>query len=212
MADILIYLLYGKEKLREAKLGIDVVRRYSSHHLRNNPDVKLPIFHGIPLRPDDYDFSQDTSHFPGQEGSVSPPSFSKMPTFTREYDSGEYENYYLPERVICICSANTFSSGYTFTRYLYNAGATLVGTASAQEGKTGGVITDITLPNTGIKVAIPQTIGVVYLDRTDLGTMLHPHHELTYDRLVSYNFDENAGILYALEISKNQKNAKPKGV
>ncbi len=116
------------------------------------------------------------------------------------YQSDEYSNYFTPENVFVLVDAETFSSGYTMTRYLYLAGATLVGTPSSQAANSFGNGQLWHLDNTGIEGTVSTTYSVMFPDDTPLARVLPVHYPLTYEKLASYNFDLNAAYLYALEL------------
>ena len=123
-----------------------------------------------------------------------------MSTFYENYLIGEYDAYYLPENVFVLCSPYTYSSGFTFMSYLYKSGAKLVGTPSGQSGNCFGEPIQFELKNTGI----PFTVSTKYFENfpndSEAGKVLIPHYPMSYEILSKYGFDNNAELLYALDI------------
>ena len=216
MADILVYFLYGKDTLKsilanEAAAGGGEVIRYSPLYLETLSNVTLESINegrAVPLIEGDYDFSMYFEDDPDKYNQIFLESdellyewwYELSPTFYAEYESEEYEGYYRPENVIVLVTPWTFSSGFTLTRYLYLAGATLVGTPSAQSSNCFGNSTFWTLENSGIEGIVSLKYFVEFPDDPELGRVLPVHYPLTYELLASYNFDTNAEYLYALDL------------
>jgi len=207
MYNILIYYLYGREKLFSLKGKSLEIRKFSDHYMEaygptgldeENQDRK------IKLTPHDYDFSGDNPDrgYPSQDTIIADfeDFASKTPTFFAEYQSGEYDGYYLPDNVIVLSSPATFSSAFFMMHYLHEAGAKIVGRPSAQAGNCFGDLINYRLNNSGLSGFVSHKYFELYPDDPEKGEVLRPDHELTYDRLASYGFDVNAEVLLALEI------------
>jgi hypothetical protein len=217
MSDILLYFLYKKDALmtiltHKYAAGGGEVRRYSALYFQNNPKQTLEAMNKdrvVPLREGDYDFSAD---FTGDaerfqklfQQSETPAFLDKWyrmaPTFYAEYESGTYGGYYRPERILVLVTSETFSSGFTMAKYLYLAGATLVGTPSAQSSNCFGELLWWTLDHTKIKGGVSDAYYNDFPDDPEVGRVLPVHYPLTYEKLASYDFDPNAEYLYALEL------------
>lgn len=84
--------------------------------------------------------------------------------------------------------------------YLYRAGAKIVGTSSSQAGNCYGDVLNFELNNSGLSFIVSHKQFIYFPENKDIGKILTPHYQITYDKIKSYNFDTNAEILYALEI------------
>ena len=220
MADILIYFLYGKDILTAVEThpfaaGGGRGERFSNLYFQSRSNVTLESINqdrAVPLLEGEYDFrwdfTDDVERF--QELSSSGASafyqewFRRTTTFHAEYESGAYAGYYRPERVVVLVTPWTFSSGFTLARYLYLAGATLVGTPSAQASNCFGNALNWRLNHTGIQGIVSFSYYVEFPDDPEMGRVLPVHYPLTYEKLASYGFDPNAEYLYALELLSGQ--------
>jgi CubicO group peptidase (beta-lactamase class C family) len=216
MGDILTYFLYGKETLQDIIVHADstgggMIRKYSDLFWEQTQSwtslEQVNEGRALPLQVDDYDFA-------GFSGEVEWPSASKAeaisynekswlarsPTFWEEYQSEVYSGHYCPGNIVVLIDAETFSSGFTMARYLYLAGATLVGTPSGQAANSFGNGQLWRLDHTGIEGTVSTTYSVMFPEDSDLARVLPVDYPLTYDKLASYDFDLNAEFLYALEL------------
>jgi hypothetical protein len=210
MSAILLYFLYGREVLLRAQFHRTEVRRYSEDYFATHavePFERANRERAVPLRRTDYDFSADWYGRLQEDPGAAPQlaaeyeqEVDQMPTFAAEYRSGEYEGYYLPEHVMVLSSPRTFSSGYTLMYYLYRAGATIVGTPSAQAGNCFGETLTFELERSGFTGTVSQKRVEYFHNDPEAGRVLRPHHPLTYEALKGYDFDLNAEILLALDI------------
>jgi len=208
MYNFLLYFLYGRDVLLRAKLYRTEVRRYSRY---DSPEELEGANRGraVPLTTTDYDFSADWYGRSQRDPSVADSlkaefeqEMDRMPTFAAEYRSGKYEAYYPPANVMVLCSPATFSSGYTLMYYLYRAGAKIVGTPSAQAGNCFGETTDFELQHSRLSGTISHKQFIFFHDDPEMGRVLRPDYQLTYDKLKSYDFDMNAEILFALDMCR----------
>ena len=215
MAPILVYFLYGKEVLTSisrmaAASGGGHARRYSSLYFESHPKVTLESINegrAVPLVMGDMDFAQVLADVEVGSGgrarrSVSSErlkSYQRAHTFYEEYESETYSGYYLPENVMVLVSPWTSSSGLDMTLYLYRAGATLVGTPSAQAPNSFGNLLEWRLDNSGIEGEVSSSFDIAFGDDPMLGRVLSVHRPLTHEYLASHGFDPNATFILALE-------------
>jgi len=227
MADILVYFLYGTDTLREINVhallaGGGMVRLLSQYYLDSPYSPTLDEFNQgreVPLQVGDYDFSSfmGASDVPFEE---LPPEeqleysgsyfWECAETFRTEFESEEYAGYYRPENVIVLVSPWTFSSGFTMTRYLWLAGATLVGTPSGQAANSFCNGDRWVLDHTGLEGGVSRMYYAEFPIDSDLAHTLPVHYHLSYEKLASYEFDPNAELLYALELVAQLPGTKPR--
>ncbi len=216
MADILTYFLYGKDVLDKVvghapANGGGMIVKLSELYFTSPYNRSLEALNEgreIPWQVGDYDFTLFT-------GARSVP-FEDLPleeqhtyidhrycertvTFCEEYESGAYEAYYKPRNVIVLVSPWTFSSGFTMARFLYLAGATLIGTPSAQAANSFCNADRWVMPNSGIDGQVNRMYYVEFPIGSDLAHTLPMHHQVTYEELAAYGFDPNAELLLALD-------------
>ena len=161
MSEILVYFLYGKQKLlsikAEGSAGSEIVK-YSDFYFDVFSGENLETINKgrtVPLERNDYDFAGDR---PSRDHCVAvfEDYVRMMPTFDAEYRSEKYSACYRPEHVVVICSPGTFSAGYTLMRRLAQAGAIVVGTPSAQAGNCFGDIMNFNLKNSGLPGSVSR--------------------------------------------------------
>jgi hypothetical protein len=221
MGDILIYTLYGKEALTAIQYAVlqagGQVNRYSAQCFTppNNVGATLEELNegrSVPVELGGYDFREffygDADEFEAYVVAMDEPPFlgwfKATPTFWAEYESEAHSGTYLPENVLVLISPWTFSSGFTMARDLYRAGATLVGTPSAQASNTFGNGLLWELDNTGLQGQVTRSYFVIVPEDSGLATVLPVQVPLTYDKLASYHFDPNAAFLLALEVAAGE--------
>jgi hypothetical protein len=209
MSEILVYFLYGRDAFLKPKTGFIEINKYSApyfEYFENESIDKINEGRPYPLTANDYDFTLDFAHRENATVEQVAAEFEtvaeKMTTFYAEYQSGDYEAWYCPPNVIVLSSPFTFSSGYTLMRKLYQAGADILGTPSAQAGNCFGDIMRMSLDNTGITYTLSRKYYETFPDDHQLGKVLAPTYPLKYDILASYGFDPNTEIIYALDIVK----------
>jgi CubicO group peptidase (beta-lactamase class C family) len=216
MGDILTYFLYGKEALRgimlqPSSIGGGMVRKYSDLFWEQTQSwtslEQVNEGRALPLRANDYDFASFSGDVEWSSARKAEAILynerswlARSPTFWEEYQSATYSGYYCPGNVVVLTDAETFSSGFTMARYLYLAGATLVGTPSGQAANSFGNGQLWHLDHTGIEGTVSTTYSVMFPEDSDLARVLPVYYPLSYDKLASYDFDPNAGYLYALEL------------
>jgi hypothetical protein len=221
MADILLYFLYDKEDFMAAvtytpAAGGGEIRRYSRLYFESCSNQSIEDFNegrAVPLIEGDYNFDDDFTDAEEKvrhlfQESETPAFFdrwiNRSPTFYAEFQSGTYGGYYRPERILVLVNPGTYSSGFTMARHLYLAGATLVGTPSAQASNCFGEIIMWELEHTRIGGAVSGSYFNQFPNDPELGRVLPVHYPLTYDKLASYDFDPNAEYLYALELLREE--------
>jgi hypothetical protein len=207
MGDILLYFLYGAEKIVDIKYmrPSSEIKKYSEYFFDHN-DVdfeELAADFSFPLLRDDYDFRLDGIHgggwTPERAHARLRETVGWMPTFSAEYDSGEYSGYYCPKQVVVLVSPSTFSSGFTMMLRLWQAGAILVGRPSTQAGNHFGDTVSFELEHSKIQGSVSRKAYTYFPEEPFTGHVLHPQHELTLDVLADYDFDPNVEILWAEE-------------
>ena len=207
MSELLVYFLYGKEKLLTLKGKNVEIRRLSDTYFARNDNFTLEVLNTdrqVPLTRGDYDFRYDFAN----NGEATPESVLRMieefaatmPTFSEEYNSEAYSGHYLPENVVVLCSPQTFSSGFTLMYYLHQAGALITGTPSAQAGNCFGDVMGFDLEHSRLHFTVSHKYFELFPGDDETGRLLMPDYPITYQILASYDFDSNAEILYMLDI------------
>jgi hypothetical protein len=218
LGDILIYFLYGKEALTSIQTATlaagGQVDRYSAQCV--TPPNKIGVTmeqlnegRSVPVELGGYDFRQffygDAEEFGAFLAAMEEPPFvawfRAAPTFFREYEAETYSGLYLPKQVLVLVSPWTFSSGLTMARDLDQAGATLVGTPSAQSSNSFGNGLLWRLDHTRLEGQVTRSYFQLYPEESGLGEVWPVDHPLSYEKLASYGFDPNATFLYALEVA-----------
>jgi hypothetical protein len=210
MSQILVYYLYGKaELLGNRKEKATEIRKLSEYFFKQYGKTTLEeLNEGSPvlLTREDYNLQHDRefqSERTDEDVAKEMQEFlDQGPTFAEEYNSGKFSGYFLPKNVVVICSADTFSSGWTLMYRLYKVGAILVGTPSSQAGNCFGDTLQFRLDNSKLSGSVSHKYFDMFPDDPEMGRVLRMHHQLTYEKLKSYNFDPNAEILFALDIIK----------
>jgi hypothetical protein len=212
MEFIFSYFLYGLEAAESAGKGYQI-KKYSDLYFQNYKErsiEKINEGRKLLLNANDYDFKEEME-YRKKEPDIKKQAEERekylkyTPTFEAEYKTGEYENYYKPEKVVVLTSAWTYSAGFDMAASLYTMGAYLVGTPSSQAGNCFIDTLRFRLINTGIQVSLSYKYSLMFPNDPEKGKVLKPHYELTYDKLASYNFDPNAEILLALEMLPKMK-------
>jgi hypothetical protein len=215
MYNILLYFLYGRDTLIQAKCQKTEIKRCSGYFPEGHSTEALqPANPGgtAALTGAEYDSSGDWYNRSRRDSTTLGAlrqeferEVEQMPTFAEEYRSGQFEHYYLPANVIVLSSPQTFSSGYTLMYYLYRAGATIVGTPSAQAGNCFGEPLSFELEHSGLTGTVSRKQYIYFHDDPEMGRVLRPQHMMTYEELRSYGFDLNAEILLALDLCRRRR-------
>lgn len=108
---------------------------------------------------------------------------------------------YQPEHVYVVTDALTFSAAFHFSYYLWRMGATVVGVTSSQAPNTfmGGQAY-FTLPRTGLVGEIDRGTQQFFPDDDPRAKMFTPDLAPTYEDYKRYNFDDNAILLYLMDV------------
>ncbi|MFC1543472.1 S41 family peptidase [Candidatus Neomarinimicrobiota bacterium] len=210
MTQILIYFLYGKETVLAVGSEVSEVSKYSDLYFNYFSNADLNNINANSMVPfnlaeDDYDFKYDYIEDPQKRDKYDIPElyrsiYQRMPAFYTEYESGDYSGYYCPETIVVLCSPQTFSSAYTLMYYLYRRGAIIVGTPSGQAGNYFGDILWFKLNHSGIQGYVSYKQFISFPDNPEMGRVLRPHFEITYEKLALYNFDPNKEVIYTLDL------------
>lgn len=157
---------------------------------------------------DEYDFGWDSTFFSkearhDQIKSDLLKEFELMPTFFKEFRSRLHEGYYLPKKIIVLCSFITGSSGFDLMMNLKRIGSISVGVPSRQSGNHFGNVRRFELTNSKITGWVATKYFVAFPDQPGKHLIHQPDYPLTYEKLKSYGFDPDATIRYALELLDN---------
>jgi hypothetical protein len=213
ISEILVYYVYGKDKLHEMAgvgSGEHGAFRYSRLYFADRPSESLETINrgrAVPLVEGDFDFAwsyvdgKPIARRSGPEGEPPTVKFLRIsPTFREEYDAGTYSGYYKPKHVVVLCDAGTLSAGFSVVVEFWRLGATTVGTTPAQAPNGYGSAAVFTLRHTGLKGMVPMISAAHFPDDPSKAHVLPVDHVLTYERFASYKFDPNAEYLYALTL------------
>ena len=109
-------------------------------------------------------------------------------------------------KIIAITSPTTFSAAYHFLYLLDEIGdTTIIGVPSGQAGNTFMESTPFQLPNTKLKGSISNTVQLFYPNNQKKGKVLLPDFPMNISDFAKYNFDQNAEVLYTLDLIYNGK-------
>jgi hypothetical protein len=209
LGQFLVYYLYGKDALIKnlsGKTGYEI-RKFSKLYFEQNQNETLNKINEnseVNLLSDDYWF-EELDEKEAKKDSIDiynefDEFYKRISTFYKEYKSNAYSGFYCPPKVIVLCSPQTYSSGFTMMKMMHEMGATLIGTPSSQAGNNAGWILNYKLQNTGLKGWVACKYYTLFSDKIKNGIYI-PDYLLTYSKLSEYNFDPNAEIEYALEIT-----------
>jgi hypothetical protein len=208
-----LYFLVGYEK------AVNVITNRShilklSEFLHNSTTrginlKSISYYDQVPLTINDYDFSGDLSFNTGRNNEViekpAVEEFDQVPSFREAYKQGKYEGYYLPKKIIVLCSSNTRSSGFDLMQNLKRLGAVSIGIPPGQSGNHFGNVRHFELANSRIKGFVATRFFLGFPEKPYMRLLHKPEFELTYEKLASYNFDKNATLLYALKLIEEKK-------
>jgi hypothetical protein len=109
-------------------------------------------------------------------------------------------------KIIILTSPVTFSAAYHFMWFLYSIGdAKIIGVPSSQAGNTFMENTPLELPLTHIQGSISNAVQIFFPDDKVKGKILMPDYPMNWELFKKYSFDNNAEILYVLDLIKAGK-------
>jgi len=201
MCDFIMYFMYGKRATLQTR-GNTIIK-LSDIYLRSREHLSLDDINKnrrVHLIEGDYDFSEDYSDEILSTASSLEEGLIHTPTFYEEWESGSYESYYCPSKVIVLTTPETFSAGFYVAMRLQRAGAILVGTPSSQTPNSAASAINWSLSNTGINGRVSQAYALNFPHDSELSRVLQVHYPLTPELLRFYDFDPNAEVLYAIDL------------
>lgn len=209
MVQIFLYFLVGFDEtvaLAEQTAAIRKLSPLLATSSRSGLDLaEIEYSDSVPLALEDYDFSADFHFMP--EATLDRAvrerflrMFAQMPSFYALFRTRHQEAAYRPERIVVLCSNATQSSGFDLMTNLYRLGALIVGVPSSQAGNGFGDIRRFELTHSKLVGYVSTKYFFAFPDQPATGFTLEPHHTLTYPKLASYDFDNNAILLLALEV------------
>jgi hypothetical protein len=211
MANILLYFLFGREAMASCGQGYQIIK-YSDLYFQVYTDDSLPRINSgraQPLEIGDYDFAEENAFANGRDPAASLKAaeeyVSFAPTFSKVYGQGTYEKYYRPSRIVVLCSAWTYSSGFTMLAALQQFGAAVVGTTPAYVGNTFTDSLLFRLKNTQLVGAVSFKKNITFPEDPDTERSLKPDVVLTYEKWASLDFDPDAEVLLALAFLAGSK-------
>ncbi len=210
----LLYFLVGTNKALELiKSRSDILKlsNFLNESSEKGIDLKSIFYYDkVPLLINDYYLGNDKS-FINRDGDMQTikesfsRDFKKMPSFNQVFQTNEYESFYLPNKLVVLCSDATHSSGFDMMLNLNRIGAVNVGVPSGQSGNSFGNIRQFMLTNSKIKGKVATRFFIAFPEKPMKHLTLYPDYQLTYDLLQENNFDENTTLLYALELIDKKK-------
>jgi len=211
MANMLLYFLFGREAMASRGQGYQIIH-YSDLYFQvyaNDSLAQINSGRAQPLEIGDYDFAGENAFVDRRDPAASLEAAEEYvkfaPTFYKVYGEGTYDNYYRPSRIVVLCSAWTYSSGFTMLAALEQFGATVVGTTPAYVGNNFTDSLLFRLNHTQLVGAVSFKKNITFPDDPDSGRSLTPDVLLTYKKWASLNFDPNAEVLLALEFLAGSK-------
>ncbi len=209
----LLYFIIGFEKAVELVQSRSDVLKFSQFLNDSSKDginlADIYYYNQVPLEINDYYFGNDKTFTLYKDNSMQIEGYregmKKMPTFYKEFSKRTFEAYYKPKKIIVLSTDVTHSSGFDLMLNLSRIGAVTVGVASGQSGNCFGNIRMFELKESKIKGKVATRFFIAFPKNPKTHLTLEPDFELTYDLFSSYNFDENAIVLYALDLIKRKK-------
>ena len=214
LSDILVYFLFGKQKLGYLHTDSYNVTFLSPMAINTasslNPE-ELNKIRGIdqqfPLQPGDYDFYtfDNWEAKSSKSQNLSDSYFESTPTFHAEYVSGKFSGYYCPKNIYVIGSDKTFSAGFETLVRLVKCGATFVGVPPAQSGNCFGMGIEPVKGLANSKIRFQVSVKKIYTfpGNEEKGYQLNPDIPIDYSTYKKFMFDSNTSILEILERISN---------
>ncbi|MBN1329417.1 MAG: hypothetical protein JXA54_08080 [Candidatus Heimdallarchaeota archaeon] len=212
---IFLYFLVGFEKAIESYMHRSEVQKLSKFFCEANGKEfsyeDISFQDPIPAIIKEYDFSADVAFQPNKESlkktliDTLSKDIEKMPSFHEFFKCNNYEAFYKPKKIIVLSSNITRSSAFDLMINLKRFGAITVGIPSSQSGNCFGNVRLFSLENSKIRGNVATKYFITFPDKAFEHLTHTPDFQLTYEKLSSYNFDENASILYALKLIEEKK-------
>ena len=109
-------------------------------------------------------------------------------------------------KIIVLTSPTTFSASYHFVWFLSQIGNTkIIGVPSSQAGNTFMETTPFELSKTHLKGSISNAVQVFYPNDDQKGKILTPDFPMNWELFKKYSFDNNAEIMYLLDLIDNKQ-------
>jgi len=211
MSDILIYYLFGKEKMSELERDNYSITYLSELNTKTASSIDVDAtnksYEGknmIPLKTGDYDFFS-MYEYQSNKGSNNDPipvsRFNDAIPFYDEYASGKYSGFYAPENIYVLGGSDTFSAGFETLVKLMKCGALFAGVSAAQPGNCFGMaISPVSgLKNSKIRMNVAIRRVVMFPEDPENGYQLNPDVPLDLGTFRKYNCDPNAEVLMVLD-------------
>jgi len=214
LSQILVYFLYGKNQLLELQKSYSSVEKLSDYYFKVfvNKDLdeinkRFFKFNSYLLTNNDYDFSVEEDYISILNGETTVDSlmnrlneeFYPYTSFYNEFESGKYDGFYKPKKIIVICSERTYSAGFGTLVDLYKSGAIVVGVPSGQSANNFGNSVYFKLNNSGTDGFVSTKYIEMFPKDNALAKELISHYPITYDILKKYNFDSQTVYHYVLD-------------
>lgn len=107
-------------------------------------------------------------------------------------------------KIIVLTSPATFSAAHQFACILQRlADIKIVGVPSKQSGNSFMEVTPFELPNTHLTGGISNAVQIFFPGNPSKANILMPDFAMNWQDYIKFDFDENAEILYSLELITN---------
>jgi hypothetical protein len=209
MSEILVYFLYGKEKMAALENDSYSITYLSDLNTKTASSVDVDATNReysemdmVPLETGDYDFFPMYKYKGGSNDSHIPASrYEDAGIFYKEYVSGLHSGFYTPENIFVIGGPDTFSAGFETLVKLLKSGAIFAGVSAAQPANCFGMaISPVSgLKNSKIKLNVAIRRIVMFPGDPEKGYQLNPDIPLSLDTFRKYNCDPNASLLMVLD-------------
>jgi len=207
---MLLYFLYGKEKLEEIVPNSRWVEKLSDIYFARYSKQNISLINeraGIKLNKSDFFFDEDICGWSESDSVFDKYIFADfekkykmLSTFWKYYKDSSYDNYYSIPNIVVICSDNTFSGGYEMLVSQYFAGSKILGTPTGQDANHFGDTLPFELTNSKLNGWLSHSWFEYFPENPPVGNVLMPDYILDYGKLKEYNFDSNAEILYSIDL------------
>jgi hypothetical protein len=209
----LLYFIIGFEKavnLIQSRSDVLKFSQFMNDQTKDGINLEeIHYYKHVPLEINDYYFANDKTFTLYQDTSSKIEDYSKsmekMPSFYKEFKDKKHEAYYAPKKIIVLSTDVTHSSGFDLMLNLKHIGAVTLGVASGQSGNCFGNVRMFELKESKIKGKVATRFFIAFPENPKTHLTLEPDFELTYDIFSSFDFDENAIVLYALGLIKGKK-------